>query len=79
MSNLKTSTISVRIKPSVKTNATKVLSKLGISHSDAINLFYTQIAIKNGIPFELTLEDNDVEENYTKVKSESNLKNILNI
>jgi addiction module RelB/DinJ family antitoxin len=79
MDSTKTATLSVRLKPSVKKKASNVLTKLGISHSDAINLYYTQIALKNRIPFDLTIEENDTPQNYTKVKNKKHLKELLGL
>lgn len=50
----KTATIHTRIDEQVKNDAMQVLDALGISPTEAITLFFRQIALKNGIPFELT-------------------------
>ncbi len=43
----------VRIEPDIKEQAEDVLSTLGISVSDAINMFYKQIISNKGLPFEM--------------------------
>jgi addiction module RelB/DinJ family antitoxin len=43
----------VRINPKIKEEVTPILSELGISLSEAINMFLHQIKLNNGIPFEL--------------------------
>ena len=43
----------VRIKNKIKEEVTPILSDLGISLSEAINMFLHQIKINNGIPFAL--------------------------
>ena len=43
----------VRINPKIKEEVTPILSDLGISISEAINMFLHQVKLQNGIPFEL--------------------------
>ena len=51
----KTANLYARIEPDVKEQAENVLETLGISVSSAINMFYTQIILQQGIPFDVTL------------------------
>lgn len=44
----------VRINDNIKKEITPILDDLGISLSEAINLFLHQIKINNGIPFNIT-------------------------
>jgi DNA-damage-inducible protein J len=48
---LKTDMIRVRIDPTLKDEAEQILGKLGLSSSDAIRLFYSQITLTEGLPF----------------------------
>ncbi len=41
------------MEPSIKKKAEMVLSQIGISPSEAINVFYRRIASDKGIPFSL--------------------------
>ena len=50
-----TSTVYARIDTEIKENAESILSQLGISPSSAIQMFYSQIVLKRGMPFELRL------------------------
>ena len=52
----KTATIHVRMDENIKNDAIEVLESLGISVADAITMYFRQVALKNGIPFELTAE-----------------------
>ncbi len=49
----KTDTLHIRIEPRVKEKAEETLSELGLSISDAINVFLRQVIINDGIPFEI--------------------------
>ena len=47
----KTATITVRLDPQVKKNAEAVLKTLGLTTTQAVNLFFTQISLNKGLPF----------------------------
>ena len=51
----KSANLYARIEPEVKEQAESILSALGIPVSNAINMFYKQIILQRGIPFELKL------------------------
>ena len=43
------------IEPDVKEKAERILSALGIPASSAINMFYKQIILQRGLPFEVKI------------------------
>lgn len=51
----KTANLYARIEPDVKEQAESILSSLGIPVSNAINMFYKQIILQRGLPFEVKL------------------------
>lgn len=51
----KTANLYARIEPDVKEQAEAILDILGISASGAINMFYKQIILHGGLPFEVTI------------------------
>lgn len=51
----KTANLYARIEPDVKEQAESILSSLGIPVSSAINMFYKQIILQRGIPFDVKL------------------------
>lgn len=51
----KTANLYARIEPDVKEQAEKILSTLGIPASNAINMFYKQIILNRGLPFEVKI------------------------
>ncbi len=53
----KTSTVRALIDPQKKENVAKILKRIGINHSEAINIFYSLIEEYNGFPFELRLPE----------------------
>ena len=50
-----TSAVYARIDTNLKGSAEGILSQLGISPSSAIQMLYSQIVLKKGMPFELRL------------------------
>ena len=51
----KTSTISARIDPTTKQRAEAIFTKLGLTASQAITLFYKQVELHRGLPFPVEL------------------------
>ncbi|MBR1731965.1 MAG: type II toxin-antitoxin system RelB/DinJ family antitoxin [Ruminococcus sp.] len=51
----KTANLYVRIEPELKEQAENILSSLGIPASNAINMFYKQIILQRGLPFDVKL------------------------
>ena len=51
----KSANLYARIEPNVKEEAETILSTLGIPASGAINMFYKQIILHRGLPFELKI------------------------
>jgi DNA-damage-inducible protein J len=47
--------ITTRVDPDLKADAEKVLSKLGISTTEAINLFLSQVRLRKGLPFDVKI------------------------
>ncbi len=51
----KSANLYARIEPEVKLQAEKILETLGIPASNAINMFYKQIILQGGLPFNVKL------------------------
>ena len=49
----KTDTLHIRIEPNIKKKAEETLKDLGLSITDAINVFLNQVILCDGIPFEI--------------------------
>lgn len=54
-----TTAVYARIDTKLKDNAESILSQLGISPSSAIQMLYSQIVLKKGIPFDLKLPSSE--------------------
>ena len=51
----RTTSVLSRVEPEIKEQAEQVLSRLGISMSNAIGLFLRQVIMQRGIPFDVKL------------------------
>ena len=51
----KSANLYARIEPDIKEQAESILAALGIPASNAINMFYKQIILQRGLPFEIRL------------------------
>ena len=51
----KTGMIRARVDPALKARAERILEAVGLNASDAIRLFYKQVALQKGLPFDVKL------------------------
>ncbi len=84
----KTAVVSARIEPELKANAEYVLRELGLSPSEAVTIFYRQITMRQGLPFEIripnevtlkTFRDTDAGKNIIHVQGKEELFEQLDI
>ena len=66
--------VNVRVSKKVKTDAENVLSKLGLTMSDAVNIYLRQIALRGGIPFDLKLPNRKTVPAMRDVQGRRNLE-----
>ncbi len=80
----KSETIRARVEPHLKAQTEAIFSELGLSSSQAINLFYKQVTLNNGLPFDVrlpnaiteqALKDSLENKNLNKYDSLEHLKN----
>lgn len=76
----KTVTVRAMIDPKKKEKVSKILARLGINHSEAINIFYSLIEEYNGFPFSIQLPpeetpNNDISPEVVTFLKESVKKN----
>lgn len=57
----KSANLYARIEPEVKEQAETILTALGIPASNAITMFYKQIILNNGLPFEVKLPNHPLD------------------
>lgn len=81
-------TLTIRTNKSLKDEVGKILSRLGLNHSTAVNMFYHQVLTHKGIPFDVkipnkqtikALENSRKRKNLTTYKSSDELFEDLGI
>ena len=55
MSATKNASVNVRIQKDIKKQAEQILETIGVPTATAIDMFYRQIILNKGIPFELVI------------------------
>ncbi len=66
MAKTKTANVNCRISEDIKCKAEDILTKMGLPRSVAIDMFYRQIIMNNGLPFPVTIPEKPfVRENMT--------------
>lgn len=52
---VKTETVRARVAPDLKERAESIFDTLGLNASQAITLFYRQVDLHHGLPFQITI------------------------
>jgi DNA-damage-inducible protein J len=52
---IKTATVRARIQPALKVQAENVFHRLGLNPTQAITIFYRQVELRGGLPFDLVV------------------------
>ena len=69
---LKEATIRARTEPSLKTKVEEIFETLGLNATTAINLFYKNVLLNNGLPFDVKLPNKTTQSAIKKARA--NLK-----
>jgi DNA-damage-inducible protein J len=69
----KTTTVRARMEPNLKNKAEKVFSKLGLTSTQAITLFYKQVEIRNGLPFDLVIPNETTQKTFDDTDAGKNI------
>lgn len=65
----KVATINARIEPALKLQAETILHKVGISSAEAIRIFYTQVCLQNGLPFDVKIPNKETRHAIEELES----------
>ena len=65
----KTEMIRARVEPDLKHQAERVLRELGLSATEAITLFYRQVTMHRGLPFEVKIPNAETTEALHQAQS----------
>lgn len=62
----KSAMIRARTEPELKQEVEQIFKELGITASEAINIFYKQVQIQKGIPFSVNIPNETTIETFKK-------------
>jgi DNA-damage-inducible protein J len=62
----RTATVRARVEPDLKADVETLLRKLGISTTEAINMFYSQIRLRHGLPFPIEIPNETTIKTFKK-------------
>lgn len=71
----KTEQVNVRMAPDVKAEAEAIFAQLGITPSQAIQMFYRQVTLQQGLPFEVRIPNAETIEAMQELDARQNLRN----
>ncbi len=76
---MESQTIHTRISKDLKLEADAVFHAIGLSSADAIRLFYQQVTMRRGLPFEVRISSLDSKYKSQRTKALSNSTGVLSI
>ena len=70
---MKDALINARIESELKMDVESILKKIGLSATQAITIYYQQIKLNNGIPFELKIPNEETQKVIEESRKEINV------
>jgi DNA-damage-inducible protein J len=70
---IKTATVRARIDPSLKEEVEQLFKQMGLTTTQAITLFYQQVKLRHGLPFNVVIPNKATE----RVFKDTDVKKIL--
>ncbi len=75
----KTATVRARVEPSLKRDAEAVLRKVGLTSSEAITLFLTQVKLSKGLPFVVGVPNKVTRRAITETRARKNVETFKSV
>ena len=75
----KSAAISTRIDPNLKRDAEQVFTELGVTPSQAISMFYRQVVLQRGLPFEVKVPNHQTEQALAEAQARQNLEDFADL
>ena len=70
---MRTAMINVRTDPEVKEKVTAILKRIGITTSEAVNLFLNRVIMERGIPFDVKIPNDETIKAMEDIEDNRNL------
>jgi len=71
---MKSAMIHARVEPGLKQKVESIFANLGISATEAITIYYKQVALRNGLPFEVRIPNRTTARTFKDTDGRRNLK-----
>ena len=68
-----TATVRARISPEIKEEVVLIFKELGISVTEAINIFYRQVKLRQGLPFPVAIPTKLTTDTFEKTDNQEDL------
>jgi DNA-damage-inducible protein J len=75
----KTEMIRARVEPELKHDAEEIFDALGLSPTEAITLFYKQVSMHGGLPFEVKIPNTATVKAMQEARAKRGLKRFANL
>ena len=75
----KTAMIRARVEPTLKQQAEECFSELGLSATEAITLFYKQVTLRRGLPFDVRIPNAETIEALQQARDRQGLSEYANL
>ncbi|MEX0720734.1 MAG: type II toxin-antitoxin system RelB/DinJ family antitoxin [Balneolaceae bacterium] len=69
----KSTTVRARLEPKLKKETELILEELGINTTEAIRIFFKQVKLQRGLPFEMKIPNEITEEAILDAKARKNV------
>ena len=69
----KIAAVRARIEPRLKEDVEKLFKEIGLSTTEAINLFYRQVKLRSGLPFNVVIPNKTTEKVFKDTDAIRNL------
>ena len=79
MNMSKTATVRARMEPELKKNVEDIFAHLGLSTTEAINLFYKQVELHKGLPFEVKIPNGVTTATFEKTDRQEEIIDCENV
>ena len=70
----KTETVRARVEPELKRDAEAVLKRIGLTPSEAITLFLTQVKLTKGLPFPVRIPNKATRRAINETRARKNVE-----
>ena len=73
----KTATVRARMEPELKKETERILNQLGLNTTEAIRIFFKQVKLQRGLPFEMKIPNESTHQAIVDAKAGQKLKEFV--